>query len=137
MNSGIYNLIIKLNKTASVTIGKLGRFTFPRGYYIYTGSAKKNLSQRIDRHKRKNGKKLKWHIDYLLNTGHAQIEDVLIYRNPALTECALNKKIYALNNSEIIVNNFGSSDCRNKCPAHLIFFREQYFNPDSIHALHG
>ena len=137
MNSGIYNLLIKLTKTVNITIGKLGRFTFPPGYYIYTGSAKKNLSQRIERHKRRNGKKLRWHIDYLLNSRYAHIEDILIYKNPALTECALNKKIYALNSSEIIVKNFGSSDCRNKCPAHLIFFREQKFNPDSIRILHG
>ena len=56
MNSGIYSLIIKLTKSSSITIGKLGRFKFPKGYYIYTGSAEKNLSQRIDRHKRKNNK---------------------------------------------------------------------------------
>ena len=48
MNSGIYNLIILLRKDAIIIIGKLGKFSFPKGYYVYTGSAKKNLSSRIE-----------------------------------------------------------------------------------------
>ena len=36
-----YQLYIKLDKTIKLQIGKLGKFTIPRGDYIYTGSAKK------------------------------------------------------------------------------------------------
>jgi len=125
MNSGIYILSIKLEKNATIDIGKLGKFTFPQGYYVYTGSARKNLSSRIERHKRKNNKKLRWHIDYLLNCKYAHIENVFTFENSKLDECSMNKKIIKLNGSEIIVKGFGSSDCRNGCPAHLIFFNNK------------
>ena len=123
MNSGNYNLLIKLEKNVTIDIGKLGKFTFPQGYYIYTGSAKKNLSSRIERHKRKNNKKLKWHIDYLLNCKYAHIENVFTFENSKLDECSLNKKIIKLNGSKVIVKGFGSSDCRNCCQSHLIYFK--------------
>jgi Uri superfamily endonuclease len=123
MDSGIYNLIILLLKDKTITIGKLGKFSFPKGYYVYTGSARKNLSSRIERHKRKDNKKLKWHIDYLLNCKYAEIKNVRIYNNGKSDECSLNKKIMKLKSAEIIVKGFGSSDCKNSCPAHLIYFK--------------
>ena len=51
-----YQLYIKLDKTIKLQIGKLGKFTFPKGDYIYTGSAKKNINTRIKRHFSKNKK---------------------------------------------------------------------------------
>ena len=36
-----YQLYIKVDKTIKLQIGKLVKFTIPRGDYIYTGSAKK------------------------------------------------------------------------------------------------
>lgn len=124
MDSGIYNLIILLLKDKTITIGKLGKFRFPKRYYIYTGSARKNLPSRIERHKRKNNKKLRWHIDYLLNCKYAEVKNVLIYDYGKFCECSLNRKIMRKKGSEIIVKGFGSSDCKNKCPAHLVYFKE-------------
>ncbi len=123
MNSGIYNLIVKLNKKSILSIGKLGKFTFPKGCYVYTGSSKKNLSQRIERHKRRHDKKLKWHIDFLLNSEYAKVVDISIFENPEYDECSLNRTILNNKGAEIIVKGFGSSDCKNGCPAHLIFFK--------------
>ena len=122
MNSGSYSLIIKLEKNVTINIGRLGKFTFPEGYYVYTGSGRKNLISRIERHKRKNNKKLRWHIDYLLNCQYAKLENLFTFENSKFDECSLNKEILKLNGAKVIVKGFGSSDCKKGCPAHLIFF---------------
>ncbi|HEM49526.1 MAG TPA: GIY-YIG nuclease family protein [Caldithrix sp.] len=106
-----YQIIFTLNKTIDVQIGKLGNFNFPAGKYIYTGSAKKNISQRIQRHQSKS-KKLHWHIDYLLCQSEVTIQDIL---KSELDECKLNQSTAG----KIIVPGFGSSDCRNGCISHL------------------
>ena len=36
-----YQLFINVTKEINLKIGKLGRFIFPAGSYVYTGSAKK------------------------------------------------------------------------------------------------
>ena len=100
----------------TIDIGRLGRFSFPKGKYIYTGSAKRGLNSRIDRHKRSD-KKLHWHIDYLLETKSAKITKVEVFEFQENGECALNQPI----EGEHIVSGFGSSDCRNKCISHLVF----------------
>ncbi|MCJ7841927.1 GIY-YIG nuclease family protein [Lederbergia sp. NSJ-179] len=60
----------------AVTIGKLGGFHFSKGYYIYVGSAKRNIQARVNRHIQMEKKK-RWHIDYL--RPYLQIEGVQIY----------------------------------------------------------
>ena len=117
---GIYQLLVYLSKTRKIKIGKKGTFTFLRGYYVYTGSAKKGLWQRIQRHLRKR-KKLFWHIDYLLE--HAQIIDIFAYPDKKRGECRENQRLLKNPESRIIVPGFGSSDC--SCPSHLIFFSQK------------
>ncbi len=34
----------------SIQIGKLGHFAFEKGYYVYVGSAKRNIRSRVNRH---------------------------------------------------------------------------------------
>ena len=46
-----YQLHILLKESTKIQIGKLGSFNFSKGKYIYTGSAKKNIEARINRHK--------------------------------------------------------------------------------------
>lgn len=78
-----YILEIWLERGQAIRIGRLGKFYFPRGCYLYVGSAKKNLRQRIQRHLREEKKRF-WHIDYLLPygrinnvwTGEVEEEDV-------------------------------------------------------------
>ena len=94
-------------------VGKLGKFIFPIGSYVYTGSAKKNIDKRIERHLSKK-KNLHWHIDYLLNSDAAKIIDT---KKSEMTECVLNKKT----NGTIIIHGFGSSDCNLNCKSHLKF----------------
>ena len=108
-----YQLHIYISDNIKIQIGKLGKFTFPMGNYIYTGSAKKNIDERIKRHQSNSpDKKLHWHIDYLLNDKNAKIIEVHKFEEE---ECTLNQKA----SGEIIVTGFGSSDCKNKCKSHL------------------
>ena len=108
-----YQLYIKIDKTIKLQIGKLGKFTFPRGDYIYTGSAKKNINARIKRHFSKY-KKNHWHIDYLLENKNVKISKFL---KSTLSECNLNQSTIG----EILIKGFGNSDCKQNCKSHLKF----------------
>ena len=116
--NGIYQLLIYLPRKSFIRVGKKGSFKFPRGYYVYTGSAKKGLKSRIQRHLRKNKKRF-WHIDYLLQ--FAQIEGVRIHIQKS--ECYWNNKLLELGQTRILVNGFGSSDC--KCRTHLLYSKKK------------
>lgn len=116
----LYQLLIKLESEKNIQIGKLGKFLFPRGYYIYTGSAKKNFPQRIYRHIKKK-KKYKWHIDYLLKAGKIiQIKKLIKMQS----ECKIHKTTIELYNGKELINAFGSSDCN--CRSHLIFLGKKF-----------
>tara|TARA_Y100001960_G_C14314298_1_gene652271 strand:+ start:140 stop:508 length:369 start_codon:yes stop_codon:yes gene_type:complete len=109
-----YQIFIILQSNINLIIGKLGLFNFPKGLYIYTGSSKKNINQRIARHCRSK-EKLFWHIDYFLENKNTNIIKI---KKSSINECVLNKKLYG----KTIVPGFGSSDCNNKCKSHLKFF---------------
>ena len=106
-----YQLFINVTKEINIKVGKLGRFIFPAGSYVYIGSAKKNIDKRIERHLSKK-KNLHWHIDYLLNNDAVQIINT---KKSEITECILNKKT----KGTIIIDGFGSSDCNLCCRSHL------------------
>jgi Uri superfamily endonuclease len=106
-----YQLFITLSQSTEIQIGKLGLFAFPNGTYVYTGSAKKNIDARIERHLSKN-KTLHWHIDYLLASEQSQVIDVIKSR---LGECKLNAETIG----KVLIAGFGSSDCNQKCRSHL------------------
>ena len=118
-NSGVYQLRIIVGKICSISIGKLGTFTFPAGQYVYTGRAKKNLRQRIDRHK-KTDKKCFWHIDYLLTEKNVQIQDISVISQNSGHECSENKKLL-MGNASIVAEGFGATDCKSNCGSHLLF----------------
>ena len=108
-----YQLFIRLNENIVIKAGKLGTVNLPKGLYIYTGSAKKNMAARIKRHFSKN-KKLHWHIDYLTIQPQAQIEKVLYFSED---ECTVSQKTAGA----IPVPGFGASDCKRNCISHLKF----------------
>ncbi len=108
-----YQLFINVTNEINIKVGKLGRFFFPAGSYVYTGSAKKNIDKRIERHLSKK-KNLHWHIDYLLNNDAVKI---IYTKKSEMTECVLNKKT----KGTIIIDGFGSSDCNLCCRSHLKF----------------
>lgn len=109
---GSYILILKLPEEASLEVGKLGEIRFRKGYYLYIGSARKNLSQRIQRHRRMH-KQLFWHVDFL--RAIAEFYLALPIRTQDVLECEMARAVKDI--SEWEVPRFGSSDC--SCPSHL------------------
>jgi Uri superfamily endonuclease len=120
MDSGVYHLLVSVRSGRHIKIGQLGRHWFPRGYYVYTGRAKKGLQKRLERHWRRD-KKRRWHIDYLLH--HAQLVGEKKCLTRAERECLLNTRILRRPDAQVIVKKFGASDCR--CVAHLVYFRHR------------
>jgi sugar fermentation stimulation protein A len=104
----------------ALRVGKLGVFTFPAGYYVYTGSAMRGLRARLDRHRRRR-KKLWWHIDYLLR--RAEIVEVVDVPTRRRVECALNRRVLAMAGARVVVRGFGASDC--SCATHLVYLGEE------------
>ncbi|MDR4505674.1 MAG: GIY-YIG nuclease family protein [Candidatus Scalindua sp.] len=117
MKAGIYHLIIKFPGKKVIKVGRLGAFLFPKGFYVYTGSAQVGLGKRVARHLSQE-KKLHWHIDYLLQFG--EIVDVLTIHGAKNRECVLSNQIALSLGGRVIAEKFGSSDC--KCRTHLYFF---------------
>lgn len=132
MANGIYQLLIHLPKNVSIAIGKKGRWRFPKGYYVYTGSALNGLEKRVERHLKKN-KKHFWHIDYLLD--FASIKEIFLFTKDKFDECALNLKMLEKPEAKIIMPKFGASDCG--CPAHLVFFEKMPKNVLNEMSLRG
>jgi sugar fermentation stimulation protein A len=124
MTPGVYHLLIHLSQSTTVEVGKLGSFSFPAGYYVYTGSALGGLETRIARHRRRE-KRLHWHIDYLLQYG--RIIDVITHTTVERLECQFNRNILSLSDCRILVKGFGSSDCR--CSSHLAYFEKKPYIP--------
>lgn len=123
-NSGVYILEIYARRRFSLNLKKYSGKLFSKGYYYYTGSAQKNLRQRLNRHLLKS-KKIYWHIDYI--TVHEETRIVRIYKYPECSkslECFLSREISFLKEIEIAANGFGNSDC-NKCRTHLYFSRKR------------
>jgi Uri superfamily endonuclease len=114
---GTYALVLYVARAQTIRIGKLGAFKFPRGYYIYIGSALNGLAARLARHLRPDKKRF-WHIDYLLE--HARVKEVWTHQGAERLECVWARAALALPRAQIIAPRFGASDCA--CPAHLIYF---------------
>ncbi len=116
-DKGIYLLLVYLPFTSKIRVGALGEIEFEEGYYVYVGSAQKNLKRRIERHARKE-KKNKWHIDYLLE--HAILEDVCVYELSKEYEEIIAKKL-GLDYPNI--RGFGASD--SKAGSHLLYIKDR------------
>lgn len=114
---GVYMVILRVAGDIVVKIGELGHILFKKGYYIYVGSAKKGLTQRLNRH-RTTRKNHHWHIDYLRDK--AQFIRALPIRTPWDRECELAQSLASV--AQWPVPGFGSSDCR--CPTHLFGMSE-------------
>ena len=124
LNSGAYQLYIKVSRKVKIKIGSLGEFIFEPGIYVYTGSAMKNLRQRVARHQRlssdKDKSKLRWHIDYLLSNKFVHLEEIKLFPSTQKEECEINQILLNQGKAIIPIEKFGSSDCHN-CRSHLVF----------------
>jgi sugar fermentation stimulation protein A len=118
MNSdaGVYIAVFYMSKDQRIQIGRLGKYCFCQGVYLYLGSAQRNLSARIERHNRKK-KKLRWHIDYL--SARTEMLGAITISGPRELECRLAKELRSM--FEPSMPDFGASDCR--CGGHLFFVK--------------
>ncbi len=111
-DSGCYIFIMKLKRDRRLFIGGLGNVRFRKGFYLYVGSARMNLTKRIERHRRLI-KNLHWHIDYL--RAAAEFHAALPVRASDDLECRLAAELGKI--AGWSVPGFGSSDCG--CGSHL------------------
>lgn len=109
---GSYIIILELQSEAVVDVGKLGSIRFPKGFYLYVGSAMKGLSKRLERHRRLS-KQAHWHIDYL--RPYARLHAALPIRASERLECSIADRIKEIAGWSI--GRFGCSDC--ECESHL------------------
>lgn len=111
-NKGCYMVILKLKNDMYEKVGNLGEIHFRKGFYIYVGSAFKNMNSRIARHRSKR-KRMYWHIDYLRNI--ADVVQIIPIRTATDLECSLAARISAV--AEWKIPFFGGADCN--CSSHL------------------
>jgi Uri superfamily endonuclease len=131
MVKGIYCFVL-FGGGCAVRIGALGQQFFPRGFYVYTGSAlgPGGLSARVGRHIRTGrtpGSKIHWHIDHLLHNPSFCMVAVYCAETEERMECSAARAI----GGEGIIK-FGCSDCG--CTSHLFFF-PNYPGPEIVQAL--
>lgn len=112
---GSYALVVRLEQALEIQVGKLGLVQFPRGYYVYFGSALNGLDRRIQRHLQRE-KILRWHIDYL--TSSAPVVEVWRIADGARWECVWARMAVEQAGVFVPARGFGSSDCR--CHTHLV-----------------
>ena len=116
---GVYTLIISVRIPLRQKVGRLGSFRFPRGLYLYTGSAlgPGGLNRRIGRHFGHRKSRF-WHIDYLLASGDVRVELAICATTHEHMECRINKSLEM--HFKIQAKGFGSSDCVESCISHLL-----------------
>ena len=125
---GSYLLIVGISRKTRLQAGGLGARNFPKGYYVYVGSAMGDLSARLARHQRKT-KKLHWHIDFL--TAGADRIVPLPIRSSEKLECGIAEALATI--LEPGPGGFGSSDCR--CATHLFFSPTDPLHSGEFHHL--
>lgn len=119
---GTYVLVFELKSLNRLTVGKLGIFSFPAGWYTYVGSAHGpgGLQARIGHHL-ELAPKPHWHMDYLRPRGY--FREIWYGSGANPTEHHWSGILQTMPQSSIAARGFGSSDCR--CDAHLIHFQSQ------------
>jgi Uri superfamily endonuclease len=125
-NRGLYLFLVRLHEPVRLKVGALGTFDLRPGWYVYTGRARRNLVQRVQRHF-KARRRIRWHIDRLIEHAAAQPLGAVILgqrEHPDLSECGLNRRVARALDAEAPVPGFGASDCSAGCPAHLWYVAE-------------
>lgn len=118
---GDYMIVLRLQEDKDIVIGVKGIVHFPKGYYVYVGSAKQNLAARLTRHQRKR-KKMHWHIDYFRQ--EAEVTAVIPIRTADDLEHDIADSVNFIASWSIA--GFGCTDCH--CSSHLFGFPD-----DPIH----
>ncbi len=133
---GTYVMIFSLAAAATVTVGALGTFDFPAGYYGYVGSAfgPGGVRARTDRHRRRDIARKLWNIDHMKPPFRAI--EVWWTHDTIKRECSWSIALSTIPGFDCPAAGFGSHDCRvnradgfgspdaSLCRAHL------YYSPD-------
>jgi Uri superfamily endonuclease len=114
--TGIYVMLIELERPHLILAGKKHRFDFQKGFYGYVGSALSGLEKRLERHL-SSRKRLHWHVDYLLRA--AKIRNIICAETGIRKECMLAQ---TLSQRLPPIAGFGCSDCH--CQSHLFFCQD-------------
>jgi Uri superfamily endonuclease len=120
MAKGSYILVLQLDYAVEdLQVGKLGRFSFPAGYYLYVGSAfgPGGIAARLSHHERSAKTRPHWHIDYL--RAHASLREAWTVGGPLHMECRWCAALAAEPGVSIPAVGFGSRDTG--CAAHLFY----------------
>jgi sugar fermentation stimulation protein A len=112
---GTYLVLLWLHAARSLVIGRLGQQRFPRGYYIYTGSAKSSLRARLHRHLH-GASTRHWHLDYLRPA--LRVVGWCAFAGETQPECTLLQQLLPW--GEVVMPKFGASDC--SCTTHLLYY---------------
>jgi sugar fermentation stimulation protein A len=111
---GAYLLVLRLDAAEDIKVGALGSLYFPKGTYVYAGSALTSLESRVARHFSME-KRMHWHIDHL--RAKARPVEALVLRSQADLECMINEMVGRMEGARPFAPGFGSSDCC--CSTHL------------------
>lgn len=121
-SKGTYVLLLCLAEPTHITVGRLGEFDFPAGWYTYVGSAfgSGGLRGRL-KHHLTPARRPHWHVDYLRQAAPLQV--VWYLASERVLEHTWATALQSLPGATVPVPRFGASDCR--CNAHLIHFSRQ------------
>jgi Uri superfamily endonuclease len=121
---GAYTLVIDIEKPIMVKIKSIGDVMFDSGIWVYVGSAmgegSTNLENRLRRHFRSE-KTVYWHIDHLL-AADVQLIEAIWAESTEHSECNIAQAISAHEDYSPGPHRFGSSDCKQRCPAHIFTY---------------
>lgn len=123
-NSGVYLLELQVKNPIQIAAKKFLNKEFEKGFYYYSGSAQKNLLQRLERHLRKE-KIIHWHIDHLTANDSVEIKALFI-ANESLKnlECEFISSLSAVFGLQVAAVGFGNGDCHN-CSSHLLYSKKR------------
>jgi sugar fermentation stimulation protein A len=105
-DNGSYIIILRLPGDRRIPVGGLGDVKFRKGYYLFVGSAKKDLTRQINGH-RSRRKNFVRHIDYLRE--HAEFHAALPVRASVDLECEIACALGKI--AQRPVPGLGPSDC--------------------------
>ena len=110
IDKGVYALILRLESSRRIQIGRLGRFRFTAGTYVYVGSAfgPGGVLARVERHCRPD-KRVRWHIDYVRTS--MQVAEVWYTHHPDHQEHQWAGTLSTGGEAAASIRGFGSSDC--------------------------
>ncbi len=119
--SGAYLLFLRLDSQTELKVGRLGEFHLQPGIYIYVGSAMGGFGRRLPRYF-SSRRKVKWHIDYLLEK--AELEAILLLPSSTKIEQEIAARLAKMEGISEVVPGFDASDSTEK--THLFMVDEEH-----------